>query len=189
MKFLKGKGFFSKRKFIVLGFVLLVCVAAYADYNTGRKLDAQAGEYLYTSGGEAEKNKILGQATLVDNQQNSYDTYFSAMQIDRQRSRDEAMETLQTVIDSADSMPDVKEQAYSDMMTIANNITVESNVQSLVMAKGFRECVAVMGSDRINVIVATDGLLTNEVAQITEIAMKETGFSADKITIVEKGRQ
>ncbi len=200
MNFKKPKIKFHTKSVIAGAFVLLICVAAYTDHRIGKAQEASAGDYLYTSTDNGERTKILGEAAFVDSPQStetllddaaqasSYDTYFSAMQVDRQRSRDQAMEMLQIVVDSAESMPDVKQDAYNEMMSIANDITVESNIQSMVMAKGFEDCLAVISGDNINVVVKTDGLLTNEVAQITEIAVNESGFSADKIKIIEKNQ-
>ena len=56
----------------------------------------------------------------------------------------------------------------------------------MVMAKGFDDCIAVVNGDNLNVIVKTTGLLVNEVAQIKEIAIAESGFPAENIRIVEK---
>lgn len=56
----------------------------------------------------------------------------------------------------------------------------------MIKAKGFEDCLAVMTGEKINVIVKTPGLLTSEVAQITEIVTQETGFSPENIVIVEK---
>lgn len=197
MKIKKPKIKFRAKTVIAGAFVLLICAAAYTDHRIGDAREVSSGDYLYTATENSERAKILGEAAFVDSlqktedasasgAQTTYDTYFSAMQVDRQRSRDQAMEMLQIVVDSAESMPDVKQQAYTEMMNLANDITVESNIQSMVMAKGFEECLALISGDKLNVVVKTDGLLTNEVAQITEIAVNESGFSADKITIVEK---
>lgn len=196
----KPKKKLKARPVLAVAFVLLISAAAYTDYRLNQKEVQAAGEYLYTATKNAEHAKILGEAAFVDSTEGadvpvdgasytaSYDTYFSAMQIDRQRSRDEAIEMLQTVADSADSLPDTKEKAYNEMIGIAKNITVESNVRSMVMAKGFEDCLAVINGDTLNVIVKSDGLLDNEVAQIKEIAMNETGFSGDQIRVVEKGK-
>ena len=196
----KPKKRIKARPVIAGAFVLLICAAAYTDYRLNQKEAQAAGEYLYTASENTEHAKILGEAAFVDNTQGAdvpldgatytagYDTYFAAMQVDRQRSRDEAIEMLQTVADSADSLPDTKEKAYNEMIGIAKNITVESNIRSMVMAKGFEDCLAVISGDTLNVIVKSDGLLDNEVAQIKEIAMNETGFSGDRIRVVEKGK-
>lgn len=187
------------RSVIAGAFVLLICAAAYTDhYLVDRKAaeTSASGEYIYTSSDESEHVKILGEAALVGSistedepepaEAASYDTYFSAMQVDRQRSRDEAVEMLQIVVDSADTMPDVKADAFREMMNIASNIEIESNVRSMVMAKGFDDCIAVVNGENLNVIVKTPGLLVNEVAQIKEIAVAESGFPTENIRIVEK---
>ncbi len=204
-KITKPKLRFHTRTIIAGAFVLLICAAAYTDKMTGKGNTVKNGGYLYTSTESVNKDtsqKILGEAAFVDNTEElpesaqtsadeateagSYDTYFSAMQVDRQRSRQQAYEMLQNVVDSAESMPDVKEKAYADMMTIANNVTMESNIRSMVMAKGFEDCIAVINGENLSVIVKTGGLLVNEVAQIKEIAVNESGFPAENVKVVEK---
>ena len=201
----KPKLKFSARSAIAGAFVLLICAAAYTDSKITKKTSEQGDDYIYTAGtaiAEKEEPKILGEATFVGNsgelteqedipselstEAGTYDTYFSAMQIERRKSRDEAYEMLRNVADSAESMPDVKEKAYNEMMVMAGNITIESNVQSMVKAKGFEDRLAIINGENLNVIVKTNGLLTNEVAQIKEIAVNESGFSAENIIIVEK---
>ncbi len=206
-KFTRPKLKFHTRSIIAGAFVLLICAAAYTDKMLGKgNTAALTGDYLYTSSETLKENnepKILGEAAFVDNKEElsiaqetsiedtaeagSYDTYFSAMQVDRQRSRQQAYEMLQNVVDSADSMPDVKEKAYNEMMAIASNVTMESNIRSMVMAKGFEDCIAVINGGNVSVIVKSNGLLVNEVAQIKEIAVNESGFSAENVKVVEKG--
>ncbi len=203
-KSVKPKLKFHTRSIIAGAFVLLICAAAYTDSKISKQTSADNHGYIYTSSEnelENNKTKILGEATFVDStalleeiskekatEAGAYDTYFSAMQVDRQRSRQTAYEMLQNVADSADSMPDVKEKAYNEMMVMANNVTVESNIRSMVMAKGFEDCIAVINGENLNVIVRSDGLLVNEVAQIKEIAVNESGFSPERIKVVEKNR-
>ena len=116
----------------------------------------------------------------------SADSYFVSASLNRERSREEALETLQVVIDSAETMPDVKDKALDRMISIASEIETEALVEEMIKAKGFEDCLAVMTGDNINVIVKTPGLLSAEVAQITEIVMDETGYTAENIKIVEK---
>lgn len=190
--------FTSKHVRTALGvaFVALVCTAIITDIKNN-DTPSQSSDYLYTSSLDGTNTKILGEATLVDSTdgnlsavsdttQNEQDIYFSQAFADRARKRDEALQTLQTVIDSSETMPDVKDKAYSEMMSIADDMENESNVETLVKAKGFEDCLAVISGENINIVVKTTGLLTNEVAQIKEIAMLETGLSAEHIKIIEK---
>lgn len=182
------------KKFILVCCCLFIIgVSVYSDFilNAGKDKVTESS-YLYTSEANpditSDSAKILGEAKLVDNigKAESDDSYFVSAELNRERSREEALETLQVVIDSAETMPDVKDKALDRMISIASEIETEALVEEMIKAKGFEECLAVMTGDNINVIVKTPGLLTSEVAQITEIVMEETGFTAENIKIVEK---
>ena len=191
----KAVGFIlkHKKKIIVLCCVFIVGVSLFTDIMfRNKEQDAlETGSYIYNSDlsdtSFSESSKILGEAKLVGSQTDmDDDIYFASAQINRQRSRDEALETLQVVIDSSESMPDVKDEALAQMINIASDIETEAVVEEMIKAKGFKDCLALITGENINVVVKTPGLLTNEVAQITEIVMQETGFKPENIKIVEK---
>lgn len=190
-KFFKGI-LKHKKPIIIFSCVAVICVAVYTDFMYKGPAVSGISDYLYTSGTSSESTKILGEAKLVDNIPDKEKTdevstgYFADATINRERSRDEALETLQVVVDSSETMPDVKDKALSEMMQIANDIETESNVEEMVKAKGFEDCLAIISGENINVIVKSPGLLTSEVAQITEIVKNETGLSTENIRIVEK---
>ena len=93
---------------------------------------------------------------------------------------------MQTVVDSSESMPDAKNKALEDMTAIASSMEAETNIETLIKAKGFENCIAVISGEDINIVVETTGLLTYEVAQIKEIVMNELGIPAENIKIIEK---
>lgn len=139
-----------------------------------------------------EAGKVLGNPILVGNNQSnvegepSDETYFSDAILNRTKARDEAIAVLQTIVDSTDALADTKEQALSDITKIVEEMTVEANIEALIKAKGFSECIAVISGDKANVIVKSDGLLETEVAQIAEIVYSEAGIIPSNITLVEK---
>lgn len=112
--------------------------------------------------------------------------YFALSVINRERVRDEAFEMLQdlTTSDAVDAV--AKADAYSEMTRMANEITSEANIESLVKAKGFNNCVAVVSGEDVNVVVESNGLTINQVAQIKEIVYLECGVHPDNIKIIEK---
>jgi len=157
-----------------------------------------------------DDSKVFGQAALVDNlnfnsedmgsgageagmnnislQNNNIveENYFAVAAISRKRARDEALELLNSILNSAESMPDVRDRALKDMEAIANDIEKEANIEVLVKAKGFADCVAVVSGGTANIIVKTDGLMPNEVAQIKEITYEQAGIVPGDVKIVEK---
>jgi stage III sporulation protein AH len=71
------------------------------------------------------------------------------------------------------------------MTSIADYMTKEVNIENLVIAKGFSDCVAVVNGTGVDVIVKSTGLLPNEVAQIRDIVIEQTGATVEDIRIIE----
>ena len=77
-------------------------------------------------------------------------------------------------------------EASEGIQVLATYTLAEAQIENLVIAKGYTDCVAFMGDGSVSVVVASEsGELTGEdVAKITDIAMRETGFSASGIKIM-----
>lgn len=186
------------RSLILLACAAVVGVSVYADWNYNQNRDVDTGGYLYNSEITGEQVKLLGEATYVGQTVNEADvsqevantgaeeSYFTVASLERQKSRDESLTLLQTVVDSSESMPDAKSKALDDIAAIASAIEAENNIETLIKAKGFDDCVAVVSGTEANVIVKTTGLLTYEVAQIREIVMNELSIPAENVKIIER---
>ena len=114
------------------------------------------------------------------------DEYFAITVMSRQRARDESIELLNSIASHAEALPDVRDRALSDIADIAREIEREANIETLVRAKGFLECVAVVSGDIANIIVKTNGLMPNEVAQIKEIVYEQAGLLPRNVKIIER---
>ena len=112
--------------------------------------------------------------------------YFAAALISRQQSRDEAIDVLTLVSSSADADEATKAEAQAKISAIATDIQNEANIETLVKAKGFEECVAVIGEDSVSVIVKAESLQAKETAQILAIVYETTGVSPEKVSIINK---
>ncbi|MFR1771860.1 MAG: SpoIIIAH-like family protein, partial [Acutalibacteraceae bacterium] len=102
----------------------------------------------------------------------------------RQTARDEAVELLEDILNDAESDSAVKEAAVSEASAIAQNILKETNIESLVAAKGFSECVAYINGDTCTIVVNGDMEDAQNALIVRDIAATETGFSADQIKII-----
>ncbi len=112
--------------------------------------------------------------------------YFAQAVLDRQKARDEALEVLQIVVDNEDALAESKDTALQQMSQIADDMQKESNIESLVVSKGFDECVAVINEGKCNVIVKSDGLLANQISQIKEIVYEQASITPINVKIIEK---
>lgn len=178
----KFKEFFKKigtKNLIVICAVLLIGAAVCVNYI----LYKQDKKSLDTDVDIDLDNTDINDA--LDKDPNTSD-YFSQTALSRQQARDEALEVLQTVAKSETALPEAVQSALEDIAQIAKDIENESNIETLIQAKGFEECIAVISDGKATVIVQTDGLLASEVAQINDIVYNQSGILPTNLTIIEK---
>lgn len=114
------------------------------------------------------------------------ENYFTATVLNRQQSRDEAIDVLKLVSESNESSEDAKADATAKIAQIATDMQNESNIETLVKAKGFEECVAIISDNSVSVIVSADELQAAEAAQILAIVYDTTGISPENVSIISK---
>lgn len=182
----KVKNFFSrvgKRNFIIIGSVCLVVAALVINIAIFSREDD--GFNYDQSAGMDGSNAQTGETTPADTQ-NAKDTYFSDVQVNRQRSRDEAIEVLQSVVDNASSTATAKEEALAEIQNLAKVMETEANIESLIVAKGFEECVAVISGENASIVVKSEGLIASEISQINEIVFQQAGIKPVNIKIIQR---
>ena len=79
------------------------------------------------------------------------------------------------------------DQANVAIQTMASATMTEAQIENLVTAKGYADCVAFLGEDSVSVVVSAqeNGLTDADAARIGEIVMEQTGLQADQIKIIE----
>jgi len=112
--------------------------------------------------------------------------YFASITLQRKQARDEAIQVLTTVAESPTALEEAKTAALEDIQQLALEMEMEANIETLVLSKGFEECVAVISDGKCSVIVETSGLLPGEVAQISEIVYEQSGIVPANLKIIEK---
>ena len=178
---------FGKRNIVIVCAVLLIGLAVYLNYlwyydsvgNIGygeNNMSDQAGN---SSAGEDLNASVSVEDTTS--------AYFNATQLSRQQARDEALEVLEKVVSSEDALEVTKEQALEDISRIAAEIEKESNIEALVVAKGFEKCIAVVNGENASVIVKADEeLVGSQIAQISEIVYTSAGILPANTKIIRK---
>ena len=184
-----------KRNAVVLAIVLFVGVAVYLNWSYNNQLTGEG------SGTDGSDGKVLGQTTLVNGVDEEQDGetaegqteeetgsgYFASARLNRQQARDSALELLQEA--AADEKADQKvvDEANASIQTMADDTLSEAQVENLVTAKGYGDCVCFIGEDGVNLVVSStdQGLSETDIAKIVEIVREETGLSADQIKIIE----
>ena len=184
-----------KRNAVVVEILLFVCAAIYLNWSYQKEGDAAE-----------EAGKTLGQAALVGAQSDplvegtpaatggqegaSSETeqksgYFASARLNRQQARDSALSLLQEAAGSEDADQTMKDEFSQAIQTLADFTVAEAQIENLVTAKGYADCVAFIGEESVSVVVAAAEELTDaDVAKIMEIVTGETGYTASQIKII-----
>ena len=125
------------------------------------------------------------ETVLTDAQQNTATDYFAAVRLSRQQARDSAVSLLQDV--SVNSDQTKAEESAAELEDIVQTALTEAQIESLVIAKGYTDCVAYMSSEGVSVAVAAPegGLTQEDVAVIADIVMTQSEYTLGDIRVVE----
>ncbi len=185
MKNEKAKKFFSSKttkSLAVFLAVVLIGVAVYANY---RIFYDPTGSMGY---GDNNMSDGTGDSSQTGSNADGGEgeDYFSLTVLNRQQSRDEAIDVLKLVTENDEASEEAKAEASDKLSKIALDIQNEANIETLVKAKGFTDCVAVISEDSVSVIVGAEELQAAEAAQIFAIVYETTGVSPENISIINK---
>ncbi|MBR4279082.1 MAG: SpoIIIAH-like family protein [Clostridia bacterium] len=202
VKNIEWKKLVGTKAFITVGCVMLVCAAVLVS-SLLKPVDNSVV-------GNEEGNRVLGNSVLVDSSlageiedeleddteanadvnasPETADDFFAMAIINRTQVRDSALEVLREIAESPDSLPDAKEEALASIAEIAEDMSYEANIETLVKAKGISDCVAVISGENCSVIVSKADLLPDELTQITDIVYELTGIPVANITVVEASK-
>lgn len=176
-----------KRNAVIAGALVLVCTGIYLNWLYG----GNTPELTET----LDAGKIMGESTLVLNdmaqdnaqtviQDDPAEASFAQMRLSRQEARDEAVAVLQETIAYAEG-GDTSQSSAALEKIIADALT-ESQIESMVVAKGYTDCVAYISEDGISLAVASpaEGMTQNDVSLLADIVMSQTNFELSDIRII-----
>ena len=171
-----------KRNAVAAVILVLVCAAIFLNGRYAEKAEKPA--------------KVLGQAQQVDAAANDAaevsgeaggKDYFASARLTRQQSRDSALSLLKEASENEDVDAETANEAAKSIQTLAAYTLSEAQIENMITAKGYDDCVVFLSEDGASIVVSTgeDGLQTEDVARITDIVKQETGLTAESIKIME----
>ena len=192
----------SKRQLTILTLILALGVAVYMNWEYAKTdssfvlpTQTQAEEDALLANAQAEDAPVMealpdknyGEAQLVSVSENSSDQYFETARLTRTKTRDEALDKLQQSLKATGLTEEEKAQLKDTLSSTISNISLESDIENLVKAKGFADCVVFIDGENVDLAVKTgpEGLSKNEVAQLRDIILGKVQTSAQNISIVE----
>ena len=175
----------GRRNFIIIGAVFLIAAVVAVNLIMYSDNNDDGFDYSQSAGMNGSSNGN-NTGTGTDNTAEAGDTYFSSVQVNRQRSRDEAIEVLQSVVENASATETAKNEALAEINKLALVMETEANIESLIVAKGFEECVAVISGESASIVVKSEGLIASQISQINEIVYEQAGIEPVNIKIIER---
>lgn len=174
-----------KKNLVAAAVLVTVCTGIYINWlYTEQNVGAELTDML-----DAEKvmsdDTLLLENQAVSLEENTATDYFAAVRLSRQQARDSAVTLLQEAMAYSDETKAA--ESSENLEDIVQTALTEAQIESLVIAKGYTDCVAYMGGDGISVAVAAPegGLQQADVAVIADIVMSQTKYPLDDIRIVE----
>ncbi len=188
----------GKRQLVLAALILALGAAVYLNWQFSDSKNLIATNTL-------EAAKELGEAKFVNNsvteepqeqeqieEENPQETnsqesdeYFSKAKENRQTARDQATDMAKEILNDIKSSDEAKAEAVKQAADIAKNMQQESNIESLIKAKGFSECLAFIQNGECSIVVSKDGLNENSAIMIKDVISGQSGVTYDKIKITE----
>ncbi len=132
--------------------------------------------------------KNYGEAQLVSVVKDGGRSFFESARLSRDKARDEALETLKKALKNAKLTEEEKTALTEKLSAQVSSITAAAELESLIKAKGFVDCLVALDEAGASVTVMTEtGTLNgDQVARIRDAVLtKCPQLSAQQLTIVE----
>jgi len=199
-----------KRNAVIITVLLFVAVAVYLNWSYNRGQDLTAANPAHTE--QAEQTRPEDEDTLRENEESKPQEgaqendpaslyfrentdsgvsaaalrYFDAARLTRTQARDSATTLLQEAAAMGTASQQEIDGAVNALTVMATHSLQEANLENLLMAKDFEQCVVFIREDGVSVIVNAppEGLNHVSVARITEAVVSELGVRVDQITII-----
>lgn len=193
----------GKRNLVIVAVLLFVCAAVWLNWSYNNSAgpdpvdadmvsaedaakaaaDAEYGAALSGEDADAALSALAGEETS----EGAANGYFATARLTRQQSRDSALGLLEQAAASEGASQEIIDSAMTEISAMATWSMQEAQVENLLIAKGFADCVVFMSEDEVTVAVPApvEGLSSADVARITDTVLTETGLDAGALRVIE----
>ncbi len=182
-----------KKNMVAAAVLVTVCAGIYVNWlYTQEQAAVSLIDTLDAQKVMSEDTLILsGDMAAIASGQDAVNTsadYFASVRLSRQQARDSAVNLLQEAMAYSETQTGSKDKESSaELEVIVQTALSEAQIESLVIAKGYVDCVAYMSGEGISVAVTSPegGLQREDVAVIADIVMTQSDYSLEDIRVVE----
>lgn len=184
----------GKRQLVLAALIVALGAAVYLNWQfSGNQLQATDA---------VNSARTLGEAQLVSNSSKTAssksstsdssvavqtgvtsDTYFTQAQLSRRQAKDSAVDMLTKIVADTKQGDTARKEAVDKAAVIAQNMVKESNIENLIKAKGFADCLVFIQNGECSVVVKSKDTAQSAAIVIKDIVAGQSGISYDKIKI------
>ena len=160
----------NKRVLTAVGLCLLLAAAVVTNILVNKKNTKTAG---------TQDAQAVSQVSAPGNTQTDF---FASYRDERDSVRTQELAYLDAIVaQGADT--ETLSDAQQQKLDLVNAMETELTVENLIRAKGFPDVIVSIHKGNISVVVGTEALNDEQVAQILDIVLRETGKSAENVKI------
>lgn len=203
--------FMKKNQLAVLVIALMLVTAGYLNYNTNYEQETVttstnvvqteeiAEENDTTSIGdatlvnsndivenEAEENATQTNAETITTTANEQEDYFTSSKLERDKMYSQMIETYQKILESSTISNEQKTIASQEISNINNTKNAIMIAENLIKTKGFKDCVIFVNDKSISVIIQSEQMQEEQIAQVQNIVAREMKAEIEDIHISNK---
>jgi stage III sporulation protein AH len=146
--------------------------------------EAQGGDPGATAGvGGTPPTGTTGGGASITTAGEGQANFFAEFRLDRERARGQQLENLREMINNTKVDEATRRSAAAEWLALTRQIGKELEIEGLIKAKGWADCVVFLQTGACTVVVRADKLTQAEVARIGDIVVRGTGLAAQAISI------
>ena len=151
-------------------------VSSEADSDGKKDIESDDGsEYTITDSGEVVASE--------ENPGEAGSDYFASSKLNREQTRAKNKETLMNIINDDKIASADKKSAIKQVAAMTKISEKENAAELMLQAKGFENAIVSISDGNADVVISSEGLTNQQIAQIEDIVKRKTGIAADKIVI------
>lgn len=141
----------------------------------------------------SKKIKYMGESTLVNEDispdavatgAKAEEDYFTSAIADRENAYKQAEQTAQELLSDLEADNSAKQNAADTLAALAERKVSETKIESVLKAKGFQKCLAIISDTSVTVIVEAKELTASQTVQIQDAVTSLSAISLNNIKII-----
>lgn len=189
----------GKKQIILTCMTLMLGIAVYVNYaltenevSVDKKtvsVNADISSSESTESTEENQDSVdadaenYGESEFVNGE--STEDFFAQARLEKMTNRDEAVQTLQSIMGGGDITEDEMVTNALEAVEVSKLIESEGNIETLIKAQGIEDCVVYLDGESAKVVVKTPGLDKAQAAAIKDIILGEVAVPAENIRVFE----